>query len=317
MKITILVPKNEFNMSQQKQLALLGEIVYVSSRKKQLFGKLVKLARGTKILGADPDVFGGFEVAKKELTKLMDQLPNLKAVTLSTTSFSWVDLNYCKKRKIVVTNVPYYSTESVAEHILTLLFCLAKNVIINDREAQKKKGNWLKTGPGFELKGKTLGVIGLGHIGSRVADLGKAVGMKVIVWNRTSKKKKGVQMKTLNEVLAESDAISINLIDNKETHHFISAKEIKKMKNSVVVVNLAARQIIDEKAMAKALKKGQVVAYGYEGEDLDSGPLAKINNAIGLQSFAWYTKEALERASEIWTKSIVATVKGRPINVVS
>ena len=315
MKITILVPKTEFITEQQRQLSKLGEVVYTDSRREYPIEELIKLADGSEVLAVDPDNLGGFEKAQEGVfTQLMEGLPNLKGVALSTTSFSWIDLDYCRKRNITVTSVPYYSTESVAEHVLALLICLAKKIILTDRRTQQGK---YKLDMGFELKGKTLGVIGPGHIGSRVAELGHAVGMKVIAYNRTPKQKEDVEMKTLDEVLSESDAISINLAHNDETYHFISKGEIDKMKDGAIVVNLATREIVDEDAMAEALKSGKVSSYAYEGEDLESSPLSKIETAIGLKGFAWYTREALERTAEIWTKSIISIAKEKPINVVS
>lgn len=315
MKIAILVPKKEFTKEQWTDLRRLGEVVYVKSRDEHLLDDLNRLAAGSEILAADPDVFGGFEkAAAGKLTQLMESLPKLKAVALASTSFSWIDLDYCRKRNIVVTNVPYYSTESVAEHTLALLICLAKKIILTDRRTQQDE---YKPDMGFELKGKTLGIIGLGNIGSRVVELANAIGMKVIAYNRTPKKPKNVEMKSLEKVLTDSDAISINLTENEETYHFISAKQIKKMRKGVIIVNFAMRGIVDEGAMARALKSGKVASYAYEGEDLKSGLLSKIETAIGLKGFAWYTKDALGRAMEIWINSIASIVKGKPINVVS
>lgn len=322
MKITILTPRKEFTKEQQKQLSKVGEVVYTESRREYPIKKLIKLAKGSEILAADPDNLGGFEKAKPRLTKLMKSLPNLKGVALASSSFGWIDLGYCRRSNIVVTNVPYYSTESVAEHALGLMICLAKNIIINDRKFWLGKESKFGSGPGFELRGKTLGVIGLGNIGSRIAELGQAIGMKVMAYNRTPKKQKGVEMKPLEEVLAESDVISVNLACNKETYHFISAKEIRKMKKGAAIVNLIGpvtpdREVVDKKAMGRALKEGRVVAYVYEAEDLLNNPLSKIENAIGLKGFAWYTKDALKRAKETWTNSIITLAKGNPINVVS
>ena len=170
---------------------------------------------------------------------------------------------------------------------------------------------------GFEIRGKTLGVIGLGHIGVRVAELGLAVGMKVIAWNRTSRRKKGVEMVSLRKVLAESDAISLNLAENEETKGILSKDNIAKLKKGVIVVNTADRSLVDEKAMAKALRSRKVDTYVLEGEDLCSPPLGGIENAILFKGFGWYTKEALERNKEIWIKNVEALAKGKPQNVVN
>ncbi len=129
-------------------------------------------------------------------------------------------------------------------------------------------------------------------------------------------------MKSLDKVLSESDVLSVNLACNKETYRFISEQQIRKMKKGVVIVNLVGpvtpdREVVDKKAMARALGAGIVAAYAYEAEDLTNNPLSKIENAIGLKGFAWYTKDALERAKEIWTDSIISIAKGSPINAVS
>src|SRR3990170_5444217 len=146
MKIAAFCPKSEFSEVNQKRLASLG----------------------ADIIAIDPDNFGGFEKAKDVVTKLVETLPKLKGVALSTTSYGWIDMDYFKKRNIPVSNVPGYSRELVAEHAIALLLCLAKRIIVTDRKIQKGQ---YKLEMGFELKGKTLGIIGLGNIGSRVAEM--------------------------------------------------------------------------------------------------------------------------------------------------
>lgn len=314
MKITILTPKTEFTKEQQKRLSELGEVVYTESRDEYPLDKLIKLAKDSDILAFDPDNIGGFEVAPERLIKLLDAMSNIKGLALSTTAFGYVDLDYCKKRNIVVTNIPYYSTGSVAEHTLAFLLSCAKRIFLTDRRTQKGKYQLVK---GFELKGKTLGIIGLGHIGSRVAELGLAIGMKVIAWNRSPKQKEGVEMKSLEEVLSQSDAISIHLAENEETRNFLSKEHIAQLKDGVIVVNTADRSLVDEKVMAEALKSGKVDSYALEAEDLTSPPLGGIENVFLFKGFGWYTKEALERNKEIWTNSIISLVKGKSINVVS
>lgn len=313
MKIVIFNPKSSFTSEQKKQLSSFGEVIYAKTREELPVPKLLEMARGAEIIGVDPDPLGGFEKAKEKLTKIMESLPNLRGVCLSTTSFGWVDLDYCKKRKIPVSNVPGYSRESVAEHALALLLCLAKRIIVSDRKTQKGE---YKLEMGFELKGKTLGVIGLGNIGGRLAELGQGIGMKVIAYNRTAKKMKGVEMKSLDQVLKESDAISLHTTHEEANNKMIGEKEIAKMKKGAIVVNTVDRELVDEVAMARTLKSGKVYAYAYEGEDLVHTPLAKLENAIGIKGFAWYTKEALDNLYRIWIENLSALAKGNPQNLV-
>lgn len=314
MKIVIFNPKLSFTSGQQKQLSRFGEVLYTKTRKTLPVAKLLEMAKGAQIVGVDPDPLGGFEKAKEKLTTIMKSLPNLKGVCLSTTSFGWVDLEWCKKHKIPVSNIPGYSRESVAEHALALLLCLAKRIIVSDRKTQKGE---YKLEMGFELKGKTLGIIGLGNIGGRVAELAQGIGMKVIAYNRTQKKMKGVKMKSFNELLKESDAISLHTTHETANNQMIGAKEITKMKKGAIIVNTVDRELVDEKAMADAIKSGKVYSYAYEAEDLVHTPLAKLENAIGIKGFAWYTKEALENLYKIWIENLSALVKGKPQNRVA
>jgi len=311
MKITIFCPKTEFDTALQEKLSSLGEVIYTKSREEYPLDELIELSEGSDIIGFDPDNIGGFELSRERLIRLMDALPTLRGLALSTTAFGYVDLDYCKKRNIIVTNVPYYSTESVAEHTIALLLGCAKRIFLTDRRTQEGK---YRLEMGLELKGKTLGVIGLGHIGSRTAELGLAIGMKVIAWNRTPKQKEGIEMKSLDEVLSQADAIAIHLAENEETKGFLSKERIAKLKKGVIVVNTADKSLIDEEAMAEALKSGKVDTYALEAEDLISPPLGNIKNAILFRGFGWYTKEALERNKEIWVDNMVGIAKGSPLN---
>ena len=273
MKIVIFNPQSSFSSELQKKLSSLGKVTYTKTREELPLQKLLEMAKGSDIIGVDPDPLGGFEKAKEKLTKIMESLPNLKGVCLSTTSFGWVDLVWCKKHKIPVSNVPGYSKESVAEQSIAFLLGSAKRIFISDRRTQKGKYELMR---GFELKGKTLGVIGLGNIGSRVAELGIGIGMNVIAYNRSPKKMKGVKMVSLNQLLKESDAISLNTTHEESNNNMIGKAEIAKMKKGVIIVNTVDRELVDENAMAQALKSRKVDTYVYEGEDLVHTPLAKL-----------------------------------------
>lgn len=313
MKIAILLPKSNFTKLQQKQLSRVGDVVYLERPIERPINELISFVKGASILAIDPDNFGGFEKAKEQLTKLLDALPQLQGLALDTTSYGWVDLTYCQQRKIPVSNVPGYSRESVAEHTLALLLCLAKRIITTDRKTQKGE---YKLEMGFELKGKTLGIIGLGNIGSKTAELGLGIGMKVIAYNRSPKKQKGVVMKSLNQVLKESDALALHITHTEENKGFIGKRELEKMKKGVIIVNTADRDVVDEQAMAKAIRSGKVMGYAYEAEDLLHSPLAKLENTVGLKGFGWYTKEAMENLIQIWVDNIVALTRNKPRNTI-
>jgi len=314
MKISVLVPKEEINQQQQKTFSQVGSTIYAASRKEITIEGIIKLVKDSEILAIDPDLFGGFKKARERVTKVAESLPNLKGLALSTTSYGWIDREYFKKRKIPVCNIPGYSREAVAEHTLALLLCLAKRIIVTDRKTQKGK---YKLEMGFELKGKALGIIGLGSIGSRVAELALGIGMKVIAYNRSPRRQKGVTMVSFNQLLKQADAISLHLIDSQEAKKIIDAQALKQMKDGIIIINTVGRETVNEADMAKAIKSGKVYGYAYEAEDLENTPLAKLENAVGIKGFGWYTKEALERLTQIWVDNILAIIKGKPQNVVN
>jgi len=313
MKIAVFTDKSSFTPDQQRRLATLGKVVYSNSSENLSDDKLVEIASDSEIIAPDPDNFGGFETARPKLTRVMKSLPNLQAVCLSTTSFGWVDLEYCRKREIKVSNVPGYSRESVAEHTLAMLLCLAKQIILTDRRTQQGK---YKLEMGTELKGKTLGIIGLGNIGSRVAELGLGMGMNVVAFNRSPKKQTGVEMVSLDELLKQADAISLHTTHEDGNKNLLDKRKIAKMKKGVLIVNTVDRELIDETELARALRSGQVGGYAYEAEDLKKTPLANLENVVDLRGFGWYTKEALANLYEIWAENIVAATSGKPRNLI-
>ena len=315
MKTVIFLPQSDFTLSQQEQLSSTGEVVYLDGPIEHPLDELIKIADGADVLGIDPDNFGGFETTKEKVTQLLETLPDLKGLALDTTSYGWIDLDYCKKRGIRVSNCPGWSREAVSEHALALLLCLAKNIIRLDRKTQKGE---YKLQQGFELKGKTLGIIGTGNIGSRIAELAQGIGMNVIGYNHSPKIVEGVEMKnSLDELLVASDAVSINTTHKDENKNLIGMEQLLQMKNGCIVVNLADREIVDETAMAEAIKSGKIFGYAYEGGDLENTPLASLENAIGLKPFAWYTKEALVNLYQVWTDNIVSLGSGTPTNVIA
>ncbi|EKD80553.1 MAG: hypothetical protein ACD_40C00057G0004 [uncultured bacterium] len=311
MKIVVLTPKSEFTGIQHNLLSSSGKVIYSDSRREYPLEELIKICSGANILAIDPDNLGGFEKSPKILPKLLDAVTSIKNLSLSTTSYGYIDKNLCQSRGIKVTNVPHYSSESVAEHAIALLLGCSKRIFLSDRRTQKGE---YKLEQGYEIAGKTLGIIGLGSIGQKTAQLALGLGMKVVAYNRTQKSMGGVQLKDFNQVLAESDYLSIHLIDSPETTGIISKSKISKLKKGVIVVNTADRDLIDENALAKALKSGAIDSYALEAEDLTSPPLSGLENAFLFKGFGWYTKEALERNKEIWVNNIVGLAQEKPLN---
>jgi len=314
MKIAIFLPRTNLDDQQAKNLEKLGEVVYTKKWMEYPINELIQFAKGVEFIGIDPDNFGGFEKAKERVSQLIETLPNLKGIALATTSFGWVDLDYCKRKHIPVCNIPGYSREAVAEHTIALLLCMAKRILITDRKTQKGK---YELEQGFELKGKTLGIIGLGNIGSRTAELALGIGMNVIAYNRHPKKQKGVVLVSLEELLQRSDAIAFHVTHEEANENLIGKKEIQKMKKGVVIVNTCDRSVIDEKALADAIKSGHVDMYTYEAQDFEHTPLVGLERVIELRGFGWNTKESIHNLFNIFIANMGRLIAGKPQNIVN
>lgn len=141
--------------------------------------------------------------------------------------------------------------------------------------------------------------------------------MKVIGYNHSPKSVEGIEMKnSLDSLLTEADAISIHITHTDANRKIYGKEQFDKMKDGVIIVNVADRECVDEEAIEQALQSGKVFGYAYEAEGLEHAPLAHLDNAIGLKGFGWYTKEALENLFQIWTSNIVALANDKPQNLI-
>jgi len=233
---------------------------------------------------------------------------NLKIICITATGFDNVDLEACKKHGIAVCNVKGYSTDSVAQTTVGLVLSLAMHISWYGNYV--KNGAYTKSGvqnclsPVFyELRGKTWGIVGYGNIGRQVAKIAEAFGCEVIAFSRT--KKEGVECVGLDELLKKSDIVSLHLPLSEETKGIIGEKELKIMKKSAILVNVARGAVTDEKAVAEAVKNGEIAAFGtdvYSVEPIQKeNPIWEIKdneNVILLPHLAWGALEARERCRD-------------------
>lgn len=199
--------------------------------------------------------------------EILDQMPDLKFIATMSTGFDHIDIEECKRRNIVVSTVPTYGENTVAEHAFALIFAISRRLI--ESHDRVKEGNFSPTGlTGFDLFGKTLGVIGVGNIGSHVIRIAKGIGMDVLAYKRTPDPKLaadlGFAFVTMDELLSQSDIITVHVPYGKETHHMLNQEAFSKMKDGVVIINTARGSIIDTTALVNALQAGKVAAAGLD-----------------------------------------------------
>lgn len=276
--------------------------------------------------------------------ELLDRMPNLKLVTTMSTGFDHVDLQECKSRNIVVCNVPTYGETVVAEHAFALILNIARRM--PESIERVKKGNFMPGGlTGFELRGKTIGVIGVGSIGTNVIKIAKGFGMNVIVYKRTPdyalEKELGCKFVDLNVLYQQSDIITLHIPYSQETHHYLSDEQFSQMKDGVVLINTARGGLIDTDALLKALESGKVKAAGLDV--LEEEPLLEEEKDLLTQEFdkdklltvlqdhmlvnhpnvvitphnAFNSQEALKKIVETTHQNISSFTEGAPTNVVS
>jgi len=250
-------------------------------------------------------------------------LKNLKMLSLWTTGYDYVDIDIAKKHNILLTNVPGYSAVAVAEHVFAMLFSLLRKIPAADGHV--KMGFYDRTNfLGSELAGKTMGVIGAGSIGKRVAQIAKSLEMNVIVNTANPSKERaekyGFNFLSFEEVLMQSDFISLHIPLKPDTENMVSYHEFNIMKNSAIVINTARGKIIDEDALVDALNSGKIAGACIDvlSEDKvkEDNSLLNFNNVILSPHCAFYTKEAIKKLSDIAIDNIVGFINGNPQNVI-
>lgn len=258
----------------------------------------------------------------------IEQLPRLKYIGVLATGYNVVDLEAANGHGIVVTNVPAYSTNSVAQmvfaHLLTVTNRTEHYAILN------RGGKW-SSSPDFcyrdtqltELAGKTFGIVGLGNIGQRVAAIAQAFGMKVVAYTskRTEDLPLGIEKRTMDELLKESDVVSLHCPLSPDTHYLINGKMLRIMKLSAILINTGRGPLVNDQDVADALKTHRLRAYCAdvlsEEPPKAGSPLLQCENAFITPHIAWATKEARTRLIDVACENVKAFVAGKPINKVS
>lgn len=280
-------------------------------------------------------------IYSKLSASVLRRLPKLRLIATRSTGYDHIDLSECKKRKITVSNVPSYGENTVAEHTFALILALSRN--IHKAYVKTIKGDFSLQGlQGFDLKGKTLGIIGAGHIGLHVIKMAKGFGMKVLVFDV----KKNVFLSEvldyshvpLEELLRSSDIVSLHTPYMPQTHHLMNRNTFAMMKRGALLINTARGALVDTDALVWALDQGIVAGAGLdvlEGEDLVkeerqllSKDFSKARLATALRNhillhrenvvitphIAFDSREALQRILQTTINNISSFLAGTPVN---
>lgn len=257
--------------------------------------------------------------------------PNLKLISLTSTGYNVVDLDAARAHGVVVCNVPAYSTPDVAQMVFALLLELCLHVGFHSRMVFE--GAWVHAKDFsfwdtslIELSGKTMGIVGMGHIGQAVARIARAFGMPVVFANHHPKPEcetEGIRQVDLDELLAVSDFVSLHVPATPDTKCMINAQTLGRMKESAMLINTARGTLVDEQAVADALRAGKLSGFGADVVSVE--PMRADNPLLGVKDcnivitphIAWATHEARKRLLAVVAANVGAYVEGHPQNVVS
>ena len=260
---------------------------------------------------------------------VLNQLPALKFIGVLATGYNIVDTEAAKENGVIVTNVPGYGTDSVAQMVFALLLELCQHVQYHSDTV--RQGKWAQSAdfcywdyPLVELSGKTMGIIGLGNIGSKVADIATAFGMNIIgndTFKADQPHRKNFKWMDVNQLLEESDVVTIHCPLFPETKGLINKDRLQLMKKTAFLLNTSRGPVIVDEDLAEALNNGTIAGAGMDVLSVEppskDNPLFSAKNCIITPHIAWATKEARARLMDIAVNNLVAFINGKPVHVVN
>lgn len=280
---------------------------------------VIERAKGSEALLTNKTVLSGETLRK---------LPGLKYIGVLATGYNVVDIPAARELGITVTNIPAYSTASVAQMVFAHLLAITDRV--EHYTEENRKGRW-SSSPDFcywdtplhELAGKKFGIVGLGNIGMAVARIALAFGMDVLAY--TSKDStslpEGITKMPLDELFATSDVVSLHCPLTESTRHLVNAERLSRMKDTAILINTGRGPLVDEQALADALNKGSILAAGVDVLSCEppaaDNPLLSAKNCFTTPHLGWATKEARERLMEITAANLRAFIEGHTQNNVA
>ena len=303
----------------------------------------------TRLLGQPDDSYVNADVISTFIysdlsAETLEKFANLRMVATRSTGFDHIDTDYCRQHGITVSNVPSYADRTVAEHVFALLLGISHRV--PEAVDRTRKGDFTQTGlQGFDLEGKTLGVIGTGTIGKAVIEIARGFRMNVIAFDtrpdEAATSTLGYRYVTMDELLASADIISLHVPGNKKTEHLISEEAFSRMKTGAVLINTSRGQVVDIQALLQALVTKKLAAAGLDvlpeepaiREEsellryiftrkhnletlLADQILQHLHNVIITPHSAFNTREAVQRLLDTTAGNIIAFAAGKPQNVV-
>jgi phosphoglycerate dehydrogenase-like enzyme len=257
--------------------------------------ELINIIKFYSIVALTPKI--GFFIKKD----IFQNIPNLKSLVVYATGVDWIDIKAAHKLGVRIYNIKNYCSITVSEHIISMMLTLSRRIHLSQLKSTKKIP--LTTSlRGFDLNGKVLGIIGLGHIGIRVANIATALGMKIIYYD-TYKKEVEFTACSLERVLNTADIISLSCPCFGKA--IIANKEISLMKRGVYIINASRSQLVDKKSILNAIKSRHVAGYAVDDIMLENDEDYEHGRILQTYHTGWYSDESIERGTQNWVDNII------------
>lgn len=290
--ICFICDSNLFNEQYLNTFRNLGEVIFFN--KNNFVNELIR-NDNKKIIVYDPD-FGGWKFPRE----ILQESNNVLAVFLGTTDKSYIDLEYCDSKNIKVFNIPRYAGDSVAEYLVMYMFACAKKIPLQIKNDNKQE--FTSEYQQMQLKDKNVGIIGLGNIGNKIANICNGIGMKVFYWDRKIKET-SYEYVNLKELFSICDVIYLCLSINDETKNIVSDDLLKQIKKNSIFISCTGKSLFNYKIIEEKVKNEEIFGYALEEPN---GLLSKYDgNVMVTSEYGWFTKEASDARINIWYKTII------------
>ncbi|WP_052702792.1 2-hydroxyacid dehydrogenase [Paenibacillus beijingensis] len=307
--------RGNFTPEQAARLERAGQITYIKSLEPIPPAELAALLMDADVAGLTPRSVPSIDAS------WIEQLPKLRGIAVFATGVDYIDVELLEERGIKLSNLPEYSTVSVAEHTIGMLLTMSRRIHLSQDRVRGRVpfGTSVK---GWELRGRTIGLIGLGRIGRYVSELAQAFGMRVVGYDPIADRGAGVTKVSLEELLASSDVVSLHYPSKwKGAHHF-GQSQLRQMKPGSYLINVSRSALVDDAAVVASIEAGYLKGYAVDDRFSLAGTAAAdrlVAEGRILQTghTAWYSEEVIERGYETWADNVIGLLTDRPQHLVT
>ncbi len=304
MEIYFIGFERYFNQKQLLKLKSLGKTYFLDTPEKIEDAPFYK-SKADKIIAISPS-FCDYNFGRDKI----DRIANIKAICLYTTTHHYIDVDYCKAKGIIVTNTKNYAADAIAEYMVFLMMCVLRKLPLQIKYGKQEFSDFFLQS---QIAGKTVGIIGLGNIGKRIAKICKNLGMKVIYWSYQDIDP-AYEYVLLKDLFKNSDIIFSMLVINDLSKTFITDEMLTSMKKDAVFVSGTSTYIHNHELVLELVRKNKILGYALEEPDKTINDY--MGNVMVTCEYAWFTKEAKQKRVELWLDCIESVIKGKPINKV-